>query len=1066
MAKSLLAASKTYKVSVTVIIQTLQRLGLEIHEHVDHKTKLSDEMWLALKKELAPETETQTGPGIPTSEDSVPKNNSDREKKYKGKIIAFDGWRGMIFCLTRNRKIPFFRTEVESPNVSGLKRGDVVSFVPRPNPTRPGYFIATHVHFLSFDPPTLARLRIQHYDPNELHVGVLLDWNGRFGHIKSPLLEEKDTFLYYTRYLSANATPGDTLVYLPIESRDPRSTYFAYFAQPITQTSEEDLFIILKSDRTKPYPPLIKYLKEKYPSKYLLWEITIESEDHQYQRLLELVQKYESDFGLLPTEFLHAIPVSAQLYLWEKGIRSPIDRSIINSYFQSAPYREKKRILDTVDDENTKKEMISSFISWFIETKQFYKINQELKPALKLIKNYIQTDQSDNNLYDQIFLSIQKNLPPERLLELWLSGHIDNLIYADFVVEYLNFREEEQVSALISRLEADKEEDFSRDILEKGVEKILLGLAGDSFDAYLPSAVSLFKYLEQEENKIFFDIVAPRLKSDLTPDLLFILKAYSVRIDEDTRRLLKECTDDLNIVYLILENSNEQSILGEKDFIDFSISLSVFEKIKADLITFPWNSILGPHNFLNEHFQHWKYKDIFCPAENIKDTLAIWIFEGLTPKYTVHHLRLLLAFPEVLKGRLDYFGFAQPFRNLTNAEKRAIRDAFNEKIEKEFEFQERSEILKCNDYIEFDDYIEYQATVENIYFDDGVLSLRLPSGEYTEEYMGAPVVTAGLNSIPPSSSIAKTPLKVRVKDTKIIDIDGVDKLMNEIYKNNVIHILSKTKREGEVKEGVIDYALDLDLKKQIINYLDHHQIESEKPISVHEYSGNYFGRRKKYTSGDDIRHHVANLYSIAIDAEKTAIIWECTEFYEGKGTFIFITSKGRHTIQLGRIKLAVSSYKNSRSYLASKFGSAKDGINHEKRKMQLDMRNYLGYAGNIRKGRGRKDAFNRWLNNFINITTQTDIPPINDEFDPDVVSWDNFGLVIIKGKKAQAGEKKRRPRVATVITNNGEVSFEPGPDKEPRKMPKPSISAPNESNKAILTLLDTLNQNFLKGLNL
>jgi hypothetical protein len=371
MAKSLLAAAKKFNVSLEVIFQALEKLGFSDIEPKDHSAKIPDEIWLALKKYYSQEKDiidqkNADQPFADRNKSSISDNkNSTNPPPNKngavvclGMILSYNGIRGFISCQDFKTKILFSRSEIERSNIACVKRGDIVSFIPQPNRTRPGYFFATKIIFIRFDFPTFDSLRIKEYDPKELFIGVLTNWNCRYGHIRSPLLKEKDTFLYYTRLLSSTIKPGDIIVYLPVQSRDNRSTYFAFFALPIQSASKEDLFTILESHGSVPYLPLNEYLERNFPRDFLLFRIKKEALDAKFQNLLKLVQKYELDYGAMPSDFITALTEAAQMYLWEKNIFTFEDQAIIKKYFKLAPYDEKKRLLSLQPQNGTKKKLL------------------------------------------------------------------------------------------------------------------------------------------------------------------------------------------------------------------------------------------------------------------------------------------------------------------------------------------------------------------------------------------------------------------------------------------------------------------------------------------------------------------------------------------------------------------------------------------------------------------------------------------------------------------------------------------------------------------------------------
>jgi hypothetical protein len=282
-------------------------------------------------------------------------------------------------------------------------------------------------------------------------------------------------------------------------------------------------------------------------------------------------------------------------------------------------------------------------------------------------------------------------------------------------------------------------------------------------------------------------------------------------------------------------------------------------------------------------------------------------------------LRLFVNFQNTLSDAADYYGFLEPFKQLNREEKKVIRDTLNKTLETHFSDVTREQVQPCLIYRTENNTTIYTATIANIFFEDGMLSLRMKDDKYTDKYE-SPLITSGFNQIPLQHELATIEIEVSVSEHAIIShIDGLDIIINKIYYHDIQHILSRIDRFGTEKESEIDYAHDIQLKKNIINYLLQKQLKNTEPKTVFEYAGEYDRIKDSSQEIETNRRYLCHLYSIKVD-DGIAIIWENVELDEKSATFVFKTKLEQHDRQLKRLSEAVSSYKNLRSYLISTLG--------------------------------------------------------------------------------------------------------------------------------------------------
>lgn len=935
-----------------------------------------------------------------------------------GKVIFFKGKYGYISCPDYQYNLFFHKNDVSGDYAKFIKRGDEVQFNSVNNPKRPGRQKATQIIFLKFQVPSFEKMRIK-YDRNDLFVGFLKNWNGRSGYIKSSLLLTKDTFLYYTRLLSESVKPKEILLFQPVESVDPRSHYFAYFAYSLKDAKIDDLWAVINNYGTSAHAIMESQLSEKL--NWLL-KLKLESDGQAFFQMKQIAKKYIDKYGEIDNKVIQILSEDSQVFLWEEGLTSNIDFNILLKLFCLSPQKERDRILLIITNIYIKESLLKEYVNWLISTRQYFKINQELKPALRFLKT--DSDAVRLGLYNFLYNFLIDNLPADKLIDLWLFGYLEKLPTVDLLINNFNFNDLDYFNILLNRCLGDN--DVENDSFQKKTSRALIDFVirnfkDGFFDSFHLVGVLLFNFLQKKERNVYIKYVQPELESFLTISELYILKSYQVLINESTEELIKQLPRDFNIVYIINESILNGSSLLEKTLNDFLRSESLYDRLCLDLPSFPWNILSEPANFLNVVLRNWRYHRLFFSNKNVESELAVFLFHQLD-KYSVHHLRLYLTFQKDLSGELDFYGFMKPFKELMRSEKKEIKAALERYLEKNFEDEERAIVEPCINFERSDRSTIYNATIKNIYFEDGALELRMEDGSYTYQYDNDIFVTKGINRISPNSALSNLEILVEVQNRIVIHIEGLDRLLAAIYQKEIKAILSKIKLDGNYQSSTESYSSDRDLKKKIIDYLKSNQLENTNPLEIFEYTTNYV-RYRDSTPRKKNRYNLANLYSIKVDEDKIAIIWESLEFDQDRSTFIFISPLDRHQEQMKRIMDAVSSYKYLRSYLNSRLNNIDVREKDKKNEIQNNLKKFLGYVGNIRKRRGLKDSFERWLRNLNKIIRIIPLDII-DDFNPNDVVWDEYELTIRKYFPDEKRHKKEQVKKA-IITNEleGEIDI-------------------------------------------
>jgi hypothetical protein len=404
---------------------------------------------------------------------------------------------------------------------------------------------------------------------------------------------------------------------------------------------------------------------------------------------------------------------------------------------------------------------------------------------------------------------------------------------------------------------------------------------------------------------------------------------------------------NLNIYFLVKLITNKKIKLPQE--LSNEIARGISEQTLLEFANLNrWNSLIIPVLAPNkESF----ITDISTFIENFNKLdirltkIADAIYDNL-PLFTIHHLRLWL-WGYVEYKRYDYVGYREQFNGLTTEEQKEFRTKGDILIQEEIELGEKLEVIPCNNIIhKHHDSTTYKAYVENIYFGNGQIRLRTENRTYTDVF-NLEFASTGLNRIPTTSHYNQFEFIIKVEATKIINVDGFDEFFGEIHTGQIRNALGKNTSQITSKdERNISYVEDWKLRKKVIDYLNKTQYEGEPKI-VNEPKTRYRRLEKGVDIDDFEKTHLYSLKTI----DGFAIIWENIDLSENRATFIFKSLSANHQLQLSKIIDSIISYGQLRSTLIS---SKEDEI-------LTVFKNDLGYVAKIHKQRGKKDAFENWV---------------------------------------------------------------------------------------------------------
>ena len=442
-------------------------------------------------------------------------------------------------------------------------------------------------------------------------------------------------------------------------------------------------------------------------------------------------------------------------------------------------------------------------------------------------------------------------------------------------------------------------------------------------------------------------------------DFIFNNSKPRFEVQSFTLKYLDKINDYYKIKYLLIDrNYNNQILIN-------SISL---DGLKQYIYTNPWKDLENRiyRNTFEDSCIYFlkdieKFTDIIPEYKKNINLLAEEIFNTITPKYTVSHLRLWLDDYD-LDNKFDYIGFNQCFKELTLEEQhKFVKKAYEFKLE-EHKNNILLKIKPCFDIIERNkEFVIYKARLCNFFFQDGMLKLRIASGDFTD-YFQEYRSSYAFNNIDESDPLNEFHLKVTVNfNYKINEIIGFDSIIDTIQRNSHSFELNSKNAGDNLEEINLAYIKDFDLIDKIKDYLYKNQQPDFKIIYFSEASDffpskNILGEAKNgILSGLFIHHYTPDEY---------AIIWGNIDFTEDRATYVFKSNTIDVQKKIVEISKAITKGRNLRSTLISK----------ESPELIAD----LGYVGKINNHRGEINPFKIWKNRLFEILNEP-IPIITNK---------------------------------------------------------------------------------------
>lgn len=815
----------------------------------------------------------------------------------------------------------------------------------------------------------------------DLRIGTIQNWNGKFGFIDYPT-DGKKIFLFHTRLLhSNNVLNDDLIIFNPIISTKDTTQLFAFFAYPIS--IEKDISFLKSQYEKYQIPALKDYilsisndnelpLSERLELELMnLGEISTSGD---YTKLKDLLKKYREVFSFTPSYDILSKCVSTTylIQLWESDIIKSYDINTIKEYFIRVNANTKRAIIPKLKE--TDKDVIIEYYFLHLQNlKKLERINNDLKTFLDII--YRNEETRTKTLYEKVKQYLLSTLTPDELIDLWLHDYIDGLS-ENFVVKNFNLSNKNDIKLLLQKKDKNGKPKYV-ELMSKIYEQYFVDIANGNldFEQEYPNLVRYLKIFEEEFRNRYAEIINI-LQKTLKAYHQFVLWILGINIEFNAYSFVQKNIEQINHYYrlkFLLRYLNEsQNIdIHSLDFVNIDLN-----GLKDFAIHYKWNGVIYPTKIIGSEEVHSFLDDVVdynskCEKKLDEISLAVAIYNSIE-KYSEVHIRLWLNILFPNKMYYDYVGYSNCFKNLTNEERKEFRLKANERDFSEIIEQEISEVKPCTNFeLNNETTKTYNAFVENIYFSNGAIRLRLENGNYTEQF-AQEYSSTGLNRIPANHYLNKISLKIVVKENSskhlIIEVDGLDTLFTLIHTGEIEKALGIIVEGNEHNRQNYTYVEDWRLRKQVIDYLNANQFIKIETTIVNEPKNMY--RRLDEKSGIDL-FEKTELFTIKIeDKNEYAIIWENIDFSEDRATYIFKCLQKNHSIQIEKIADAISSLAQFRSTLSS----AKD------EKELYIFKNNFGFITSIRKQRGKNKPFSNWLEKLENALIQKtpELPTIEE----------------------------------------------------------------------------------------
>lgn len=800
------------------------------------------------------------------------------------------------------------------------------------------------------------------FSEHQRTIGVLRDWNGRFGFLDSPQID-KTVFLFHSRLVNTHdeIRSGEYMTFSPVKSSKNPDQLFAFFAYPLQ--AEKDIFFLRQQESENSILQIKEVISNLIRQQVdkpidIRFELELEELLHQekqnlYFPLSVLIKQYKEKFDFSPSfqvlkKFLKE---TFLIQLWENDVIKSYNLEAMMNYFHNSSADTKRAIINRFSPES-KIKILRNHFNLLIKKGKLDKTNNDIKTFLGIV--YRNKETQELEIYSEVKRYVIDNLTPKENVSLWLNDYIDDLPER-YIVDNFDINNVPSIKK--------GSEKYSK-VVKKIYENYLLSFAKNrDFETEYPNLILyLLKFKEQFQTD--FSAISKAAVTQLNRHQKFILWVFEPSLGFEGNDYFDNFWKELNVYfllkYLIIEGVVNDEKLKEK------VESVTESKLIEFACNFQWNDLIVPIHKEDAKQSFLKDVETFIAKFERDDIVVSQIGEAIYDSiefYKAYHLRLWL-FGYVDESKYAYVGYRDCFRELSHSEQILFRKKGDSHIKEEVFEGEISEVEPCTKIVEREGNITtYIAHAENIYFRDGSIMLRLENREYTNTYL-EPFASSGLNRIPKSSHFNSFEFIVKVEGKEIKSIDGLEDFFTQIQTGEIEKALGKIVEPKSSKDNRNkSYVEDWKLRKEVINYLNEQQTNQYSPKIINEPKSRY----RRIDKHIDIENfEKTHLYTIST-ADGYGIVWENIDMTEDRATFIFKTSRETYLMQIEKIAHSIVSYGQFRSTLISA---------REEDKLKI-FKDHHGYIAKIHKQRGKNLPFENWKRKLEDALTQA-IPILPD----------------------------------------------------------------------------------------
>jgi len=930
-------------------------------------------------------------------------------QKQTGKIILLDRIRGFGFIESPELDQNTFFHRSGSANWESLEMWDTVEFEVQNSmqPKHLGKPQAKKVTTRKKDKQPIA----EKFGDVQRWVGILTKWDAqqRYGYLEVESLSKKIFFKHTTAaYVKVDDIQQyDLFVVHPADSSDSLRDFFTQVAYPLALEIDVDW---LKKAWSNNKSEFIRESIEARLSALNRWDILWKNRCEGFNDMddttrLEAIVRNIGQFktrGYIPSwDDLNEATGGDEallLTLWLRGETKHYKPERILDFFVKTNDDWRTRILDRLDEQQ-QIHFLSQFSNSLAPAGYLNSNNPRLRYVLQTAKRL--GDVVRGSVLELLDDDL-KNLSSEEKIHLSRLGLWDE----EEIHHLLDQVDLKNTSLLVAIIDRNSEQ--GELLTQRILQEFLKILSQNNFNEWHSYLIPVLQAAEKRWPELM-SVERRKLQQILSPIQIYTIGLFGLEnFLKDDYEFIEADWPEWPMYALIryVLTRHRQNKISTEEMRELLTKNGISQRRLSEEITqIPWSQILQP--CLEEpcvSYQIGYIEDVdkvirLARLTEISVTgessLATHIFQCLHP-WQPFHPRLWLQ-EHVPRSFYDYDAFREPYKRLSREEKRKFRKPSKSIMENTVGDRVTSEIPSCNDFVDEGHKRIYYAKFSNLHFGKGEFQLKTPTG-FTE-FIHRDEVTYGFNFMALNSTLRNIKIEIHVQGNSIVYEKGIEQVLHEITWSSLQASLLKRGRNQYGTDTDPAYTDDFLLQEQILYHLKSLQTPGKQVSLVYPHVFEYEVDEDGATHYNPIQS-LCGIFTVDC-GDSLALIWEFFDLQVENATYVFkVTSENYDTV-LGRLIEVISTRSGVRSVLSSSEERAKKASHPEDIKI---FRQGLGYVGNFRIKRGKKNAFAEWEKKFRKMLKQPVLESIGD------LEWENILKTIVLEDSRMTGFIKPRKK--------------------------------------------------------